>query len=322
MSKPKKHHYVPRFLLKNFAESEKKIVFVLDKTTGKIYKSSLLDTGSENYFYEYNGADMATDTEAKLAKLESYCAPIFDEIVRQESIQAISTKERTLLCLFASVQNLRTNKQREEIEQLNRFMSDSFRSQGIDPNNDVENFRELSRKEIINSSIRNLHSLGADLAKHFINKEIRLLKAPDYEEFYISDHPITLYNHFPRDGRGNLGLGLRGIEIQFPISPKLCLDFFCSETVSRLRMAVAHFKVMRHFGVPPLSQGIQEPEGLLGDFDRKPQRCSNRRMSNLITICRSRSRHDSSTACSGKFDLAIDMLRTNSELKRPRWFNN
>jgi Protein of unknown function (DUF4238) len=321
MSKPKKHHYVPQFLLRNFSDSERKSVFVLDKSNEKIYRSSLLDTGSEKYFYEYTGANLGTDTEAKLAELESVCSPIVEDIIRQECIDAISLRDRTLLCLFASVQKLRTNKQREEFEQLNRFISESFKSKGIDPNKDVENFKELSREEIINASIRNLHSLGADLAQYFINKEIRLVKAPDNEEFYISDHPITLYNHFPRGGRGNLGLGLRGIEIQFPISPKLCLDFFCSETVSRLRLAVAHYKVMKLAGVA-LPPSLPEREGLLADFDSKTTKIlkpENVEFNNSLQVLQS-SRFIYSH--NGKFDLAIDMLKTNPELRQPRWFNN
>ncbi len=321
MSKPKKHHYISQFLLKNFTDSEKKTVFVLDKTNGKIYKSSLLDTGSENFFYEFAGINPGTDTEAKLANLESVCAPIFEQVIRKESIKAIRAKDRALLCLFASVQHLRTNKQREEIEQLNKFISEFFKSEGIDPNKDVENFKELSQEEIINASISNLHSLGADLTRHFINKEIRLIKAPDNEEFYISDHPITLYNHFPREGRGNLGLGLRGIEIQFPISPKLCLNFFCSETISKLRRAVAHFRVMKHLGMgAPLD--MSEPEEILQEFDSKATkvlRRENVEFNNSLQVSQS-SRFIYSH--NGKFDLAIEMLKTNPELRLPRWFNN
>ncbi len=320
-TEPKKHHYISQFLLKNFSHSENKNVFVLDKKNGKIYKSSLLDTGSENFFYKYTASKSDINTEAKLAKLESICAPIVNEVIRRESIEAISLKERTLLCLFASVQHLRTNKQREEIEQLNRFMSESFKSRGIDPNKDVENFKELSEEEIKNASISNLHSLGAELAQYFVDKEIRLVKAPDEVEFYISDHPITLYNYFPRAGRGNLGLGLRGIEIQFPLSPKLCMVFFCSKTVMKLRLAVSHCKTMKQLGIAvPLE--TSDPEKYLNELDAKLTKVlkpENVEFNNWLQVSQS-SRF---IYChNGDFDLAVDVLRKSPELNNPRWFNN
>lgn len=317
---PKKHHYVSQFLLKNFCEGGNKRLFVLDKKLERIYKSSLLDTGSEKYFYKSTDLNFHINTETKLSHLESTSAPIFSEIIRQESIAAISHTERTLLCLFASVQHLRTNNQRTQIKQINELISKSFRSDGIDPNKDVENFCELSQEDIKNASINNLHSLGAEMAEHFINKEITLVKAPDMAEFYISDHPIVLYNHFPRAGRGNLGLGLRGIEMQFPLSPKLCLVFFCSETVMKLRNSIRHCKAMKPHGIDmPLD--MSEPLKYLDNLDAKATKIlkhENVEFNNSLQVSQS-SRFIYSH--NGNFDLAIDMLKTNPELKDPMWFS-
>ena len=41
--------------------------------------------------------------------------------------------------------------------------------------NDVENFRELSEKEVKDASLLNLSEFGAELAEHFLDKEITQL---------------------------------------------------------------------------------------------------------------------------------------------------
>lgn len=319
--KPKKHHYVPQFLLKNFCEEKNKRLFVLDKKLTRIYESSIIDTGSENYFYKSTDSNFDVDTETKLSQLETNCAPIFNKIIRQESIATISLSESTLLCLFTAVQTLRTNNPREQIKQINELISKSLKSEGINPNKDVENFREMSEEDIKNASIMNLHSLGAEMAEHFSDKEIALVKAPHGAAFYTSDHPVALYNHFPRPGIGNLGLGLRGIEIQFPLSPKLCLVFVCSETVKKIRHGINHCKTMKRYGIAaPLD--MSEPQKYIDSLDAKVTKVlkpENVEFNNSLQVSQS-SRFIYSI--NGNFDLALDMLKTNPELKDPVRFSS
>ena len=57
MTKPKKQHYVPQFLLRNFAigQKSKAKLWVLDKRKGNVYQSSVHDVAHENLFYGYHG---------------------------------------------------------------------------------------------------------------------------------------------------------------------------------------------------------------------------------------------------------------------------
>src|SRR5438067_2268665 len=65
----KKHHFVPRSILKNFTLTKGgNQVYVSDKTTGRAYVSSVMDAGSENKF-----------NTAELGEAISNFEPIFDD---------------------------------------------------------------------------------------------------------------------------------------------------------------------------------------------------------------------------------------------------
>lgn len=315
-SGPKKHHYIPQFILKNFCVSKKKQIYVFDKKKLNVFASHVRDVAHENSFYQDDGLGYEIDTESKLATLESKCAPIIERIISEESIKNVDKFEHTLLCLFTTVQLSRTKNTRERLSSINKIMADWFRRSGIDPNKDVENFREQTEIEVNESAINILRSAPGKLAGHLLDKECRLLKCPKGEHFYISDHPITMHNHDPRPGRGNHGLGLKGIEIHFPLSSKLCLTFICADTVSEIRRRV-HDHNMR------ISQGtafpidMSEPEEFINGIDRKVTKVlvpENVEFQNSLQVSQS-SRFVYSK--DKEFELAKDMLRTNPELSEP-----
>jgi len=315
-AKPKKHHFVPRLLLKNFCSGTKENIFVLDKQTQNKYQASIYDAAAEKYFYEYSDKSFNIDTEEKLSLLEGRCGEIFKKIIETETLVNIDDAERKLLCLFTAIQTLRTNNQREKLGQINKTMSNAFRTMGIDPNHDINNFRELSKEDVKNASIINMLALGEEVARHFIDKELSLVKAPTDSEFYISDHPVTLYNYFPRHGRGNIGVALDGIEIHFPITPKLCLNFLCRKTLSQVRNRVQHVKLLKSQGlVIPIN--IADAEKYLNQFDHKECRelqPENIEFHNSLQVSQSiRFLYSKS----GNFELAFDIFKSNPEIKNP-----
>ncbi|GAC20702.1 DUF4238 domain-containing protein [Paraglaciecola arctica] len=222
----KKQHYVPRFILKNFSFGKGKKIHVFDKLNNRTFVSSIIDAGSENYFY-VDPVEYETNTEDKLCELETQTAPIISKIVQEQSINNVSDFELGILSLFISVQKLRTNNQKELIFQMNQSISNWCRKNGRDPNTDIENFQEITKDEASVLATGNLRSLAGDFAPILLEKVWILNKAPKGQSFLTSDHPIALHNHRPRPGRGNLGIKLEGIEIQFPISSKLSLTLFC-----------------------------------------------------------------------------------------------
>ncbi|MCU7837707.1 MAG: DUF4238 domain-containing protein [gamma proteobacterium symbiont of Taylorina sp.] len=313
---PKKHHYVPQFILRNFSIGKKKRIFVLDKRNLKVFTSHTKDIAHENHFYKDDEFGFEVDTETKLADLESECAPIFSRIISEESIKNINEFDRALICLFTTVQLTRTNNTREFLASMNKAIADWARKSGIDPNIDIENFYEQTEKEIKESSIKILRSVPGDTAKHLLDKEMVLVKSPKREPFYISDHPVVMYNHYPRQGRGNLGIGLKGIEIHFPISPRLCLMFICGETIEEIRSKVSEHNIRIRLGTA-FPVDMSEPEEYVEDLNCKKTRLlkpENVEFHNSLQVIQS-----SRFIYSGnkEFELAKDMLDTEPELRFP-----
>lgn len=96
---PKKHHYVPQFILSNFSFGKKRNIYVFDKQKGSVFPSSIENAASENYFYKDDGLNYDKNTETKLSELESLCTPIFEKIVKEESLASVSSYEHGTICL-------------------------------------------------------------------------------------------------------------------------------------------------------------------------------------------------------------------------------
>ena len=74
-----------------------------------------------------------------------------------------------------------------------------------------------------------------EFAKLLQKKIWFLLKAPLGTDFILSDNPVIRHNHINYWPRGSLGLAQKGIEVNFPITPRLCLQFICPEIANQLR---------------------------------------------------------------------------------------
>jgi hypothetical protein len=213
--------------------------------------------------------------------------------------------------LFCAVQILRTPTQREIGQQFQDSVVDWVKRQGDDVEQ-IENFKVLDESGIKQSHVHNIHSLALKFSEHFRNKALILVKAPVGHEFFISDNPITMYNHMPMPGRGNLGLALDGIEIHMPISKKLSLTFACPKMINEIIHKLKKYKQLRSFGsITPMD--IREVEELVYATESgnareiKPE---NVEFHNSLQVIQS-SRFIYSAK--DDFSLVIDMLRTNPE---------
>lgn len=310
---PKKQHYVPQFLLKNWSQGNKKRIFVFDKKSNKSFPSSVKNIAHENNFYEDEILGYENNTEIKLSGLEGDAAPIISKILSEGTIKNLTESEHKLLCLFSSVQLLRTNNTREFLEEFNEILSEKIQDWGGDPNTQVENLFNMSKEEVKSSSIGMLNTLPTELVGNFIDKELSLLKAPPNSSFYISDHPIIKHNHFPREHRGNLGIGLYGIEIYFPISPQYCLSFLCSDVATELKQSVMNHQAAKMLGIAK-QQDISEAETMVQCFKNKtPFNVSPSHMdfSNSSQVINSTRFVYSANS---DFSLAFDMLKKNPEI--------
>ncbi|NNN70803.1 DUF4238 domain-containing protein [Vibrio sp. 3-2(1)] len=264
---PKKQHYVPQFLLRNFALGKKKRIHIFDIKAGKYFTSHVKDTGHENNFYHH--PEDGDQMEFELGKLETQVAPIIDGIISNGSIQHLTTQESELIGLFTVVQMMRVNSLRESLTEMTEMIFEKLKGDSIASGSQAEAFlASLSEQDSKTQSIEMLKEMPQELLPYILDKSLSLVKAPKGESFYLSDNPIVKYNNLPREHRGNLGLALKGIEVHFPISPRYCLSYLCSELIDDIRRAVARHQSGVLMGlVPPDDQA--DAIQMLDNIDHK-----------------------------------------------------
>lgn len=126
-SRPKSHHYVPRFYLGRFADSRGKL-WVLDKPTWHIYSTALKNIACVNHFYvvpelQSIGVDPCL-LERQFSAVEGEACNItecwFRQFDRGDRIQ-IPDVNREIVSLFLTLQMLRTIEARTQLTQLIAF---------------------------------------------------------------------------------------------------------------------------------------------------------------------------------------------------------
>ena len=286
-------------------------MYVFDKHRRVTYKSAIRDAACENGYYniDIDGTDYTL--ENKLATLEDISSAIISKIVKQETLSNISSNEFMLFSLFCAAQILRTPLHRDFGRQFQDIIADWVNEQGGDVDQ-IENFQMFDAQELKRSHVQNISSLSIELSKHFRDKAMTLAKAPAGHQFFISDNPITMYNHKPRPLRGNLGLALEGIEIQMPISKKLSLTFACSKMVNEIIDKLDKYKQLRSFNafVPIEIREVEELVYAIESGNAREIKPENVEFHNSLQVSQSSRFIYSST---DDFSLVEDMLTTNPE---------
>jgi Protein of unknown function (DUF4238) len=220
-------HYVPQFLLRNFASSSGgDQVHVFDKANEKSFSAAINRVASARAFYDYEDEGERPSIDPLLTKLESVTSRVVRNIVQARSLQCLSKADRTLLALFATVQKLRTDARRKQVKALSDSLYDAIKRAGFDPAR-VRGFDFLSDEEARIYAITSLRELARDLLPQFQNKSWILYSAPEHCPLYISDNPVALFNLTEHPFLSTLGLGVPGIQIYLPLSRDLCLGFLC-----------------------------------------------------------------------------------------------
>jgi hypothetical protein len=246
-----RHHYIPRFYLKNFAcDEDKKFLYVYEYK-GKIFKSSISDIGVKKGFYTFINKFTKQKTsivEDFFASIENKTAPVLDRIIRSEKIN-IDNEEKELLSLFMSILVIRTPRftsisENFEIETMKniakiiaqnpkvffKFVKKHWKQDMKD--DEIEQLRKsiLEIDKRFGITIKNgkayFFKRGMEmvllLTDTFLNsKRWHLLINNTSYPFITSDNPIAIQKvkHLPEIMSKGFGYGT----IIFPISPKLCL---------------------------------------------------------------------------------------------------
>ncbi len=226
---PKVQHYVPVFLLTNFSIEQKNQVYCYDKINERIFPSNVRNLASESGFYDLIDGDAESSLESQLADLEGRSAEIINgRILARGTIRGLSNEERRDLALFVAIQHLRTRNARMAIDKMYSDVAERIQRIGGDPDAVVGN-PDFDREQ--NVKFQSVYNFGVarTLTPEILRKKWFLLRSDN--AFWISDNPVVLQNEQDNSGvRGNLGFGVKGIEIYLPISAEFIMAFHCEQT--------------------------------------------------------------------------------------------
>jgi hypothetical protein len=100
-------HWVPKFLIKNFADGDGR-VFCLDIHTDRVTKPSPRQAASEKGFNDFRVEGEAISFEHRLEKIETRAAPILKRMITERQLTALSAEDRRRVAEFIAAQSFRT----------------------------------------------------------------------------------------------------------------------------------------------------------------------------------------------------------------------
>ncbi len=312
-------HYVPQFILRNFTSGKKHQLFAFDKKKGISFKTNIKNIASEKGFYNFKIEDEEYSLEEDLGELEETSSKIVKKIINDESLSNISDEEKTTLSFFIAAQYFRVKQMRNHYRHLSIELEKRFSEMGIDTTK-IENFSVVSEEEAKNISIMSIASADK-IAPYIFDKTWMLFKAPKSTPYYISDNPVTLQNMLDFGPLGNLGFGVLGIEIYFPISSTLSLGIMCRSHEEKLRQSYEEYeRNLRKFG-PEISMLLRmnlppNVEALMTAM--KTGKFVNSLKENAINKNSLQVMYSSRFVYSSidDFDLAREMIKKNPDFKQ------
>jgi hypothetical protein len=222
---PKNQHYVPQFLLRNFADEDGQL-HVFNKAEDRPFKTLPRGIAAEAWFYDFTDITGKPNTaEYVLGILEGTVSHILGGILERGSIGHLSATDRKNLAQFAAVQQLRVKAERQRIKSLNEGILRVLDERGIDPGDVVP---RLNDGDVQHGAIAQIRQAIPN-AKILMGKAWILQQSPENAPFWISDNPVVLFN---RLNQRHLTLESPGISIYLPVSSKFSLCFLCPSWIA------------------------------------------------------------------------------------------
>jgi len=261
------HHYVPKFLLKNFSTKRKKQYYakVYDKKSRRVYTPNINDVMGENHFNTVVIAGVEICVEDMTARFDDVAAPVIRDIIQRRSLSHISDENREAILYFIALQINRgiaaRNSNADVMDQVRARLVKSVGEENLPP--EVTEIQNEDHRKLFN--ITNLISSLHEIVGVLRTRDMILIKAATAKRFILGDNPVTIYNSQPTDGLwGNLGLACEGMQIYMPISPDLVISLWCPtllkgfvEFIETCRMTDAKLQTLELLAAPHLKSELR-----------------------------------------------------------------
>lgn len=226
MNQTRNQHIVPQFILEKFCFNNKRQVYAYDKIRDNSFPVNIRNVASGRDFYtvKFQGEDLSL--EESLTNIESKCAPIIAQIIKDKSLKSITHERMICIDYFVALQLVRTRKLQDMMRVFDQEIQDLIIKMGGDPNKS-NNYSPLKEENLKALTFQQILKMLPQYTEMMSSKHMVLYETTEEIPFITSDAPVTLHNDNDYGPRSGLGLMVRGIQIYFPISTTLCIGYHC-----------------------------------------------------------------------------------------------
>ncbi|KMN42307.1 DUF4238 domain-containing protein [Bacillus sp. LK2] len=216
MGEKNRQHYVPKFYLRHFSETEKSINTFNIGNSKYISNASIRGMCQKNNFY---GADNRIETFLD-KEIESKASITINNILNTNKLPR--DEDFVHFVMFVIVSEARNLKRADSSDHMANYISKSLMSENPECKDiDLDSF-EVKVNEPANYNIEiamRSTPLVLDL------KPLLIIEQTGARKFITSDNPVVRYNSFylSKGYRGGFGYINRGLQFFFPISPQKCI---------------------------------------------------------------------------------------------------
>jgi len=244
----KVQHYVPQFLLRNFGNGKKDQLFVFDKQAGTSFRSNCRNVAAESRFYDIEFEGGRVTLEVFLGDLEAAAKPLLQRMLDTDSASIPDVLERVTLGSFFAVQLVRTRAAREQFGALRDAIAENLKARARSAE-ELEKITKYVEPPDTNTqkllSFRTLMEAPRKLGPYFAEKVWHLVATNRARPFIIGDNPLAMHNAEDTKPGAHLGLGVRSIQLFFPLSPTRGLAMWCPDLATEFTSADEKLEYLR-----------------------------------------------------------------------------
>lgn len=201
-------HWVPKFLIKSFSDTDGR-VFCLNIKTDEVKKRPPKRAASGAGFYEFVINDETISFEDRLEKIETVAAPILKHTTSSRSVAGLTDPQRRGVANFMAAQ--------------------SFRTQAF-----YWGLELGSSRQQFGPAFMQLWQSAFLLSAEILRRRWIVMVIDHDDVFYLGDHPVVLQDTENRSKEKELGFDIAGVEAFLPISPKCALYMPCFSTSEQI----------------------------------------------------------------------------------------
>jgi len=218
----KKHHFVPRSLLKYFSINKlNKNIYVYDKKTGSVFSTGLMEAGSQNYYNTVGIEQDRVNYEDIFKDVDGTLATLLRELHDHRDITKLSDADRIKWAEMIATQLIRTPIMRTSIPALaNAIKTDLIDRFGPGGGDSIE----IPSEEMAKAITINMFLERDSMVEALIDKDFILYEAKPGKSFIISDQPVIQESTVPY---GDTGLKSPGVVVLMPIGFDLMIMLMC-----------------------------------------------------------------------------------------------